>query len=137
MKKIFPDKLKVGDTVKMISPSIAYSSLEKRIMNIAQKRIEELGLKITYAKNSRMKHDEFRSTPIKSRVADIHEAFRNKKTKAVICVIGGYNSNQLLDYIDWKIIKNNFDPYVTPCFASILYVFSFCLESIEYLGKTK
>jgi len=49
----------------------------------------------------------FNSSSIESRVQDIHDAFLDKNVKAIITVIGGFNSNQLLKYLDWKIIRNN------------------------------
>jgi muramoyltetrapeptide carboxypeptidase len=47
------------------------------------------------------------SSSVQSRVEDIHEAFKDKKVKAILTVIGGYNSNQLLKYLDYNLIKNN------------------------------
>jgi len=44
---------------------------------------------------------------LKSRVTDIHQAFKDKKVKAILTVIGGFNSNELLPYLDYKLIKNN------------------------------
>ena len=37
----------------------------------------------------------------------MHDAFSNKNVKAIFTAIGGANSNQLLKYIDWELIKNN------------------------------
>jgi len=51
--------------------------------------------------------DEFDSSCIESRVADLHQAFSDTSVKAVFAAYGGYNSNQLLRYIDWDIIRNN------------------------------
>jgi muramoyltetrapeptide carboxypeptidase LdcA involved in peptidoglycan recycling len=73
---------------------------------IATNRLESLGFKVTFGKHVE-EIDEFRSSSIKSRVADLHQAFSDKKVKAVFAVIGGFNCNQLLKYIDWNIIKNN------------------------------
>jgi muramoyltetrapeptide carboxypeptidase LdcA involved in peptidoglycan recycling len=47
------------------------------------------------------------SSSIKSRIEDIHDAFSNPNVKAIFSVIGGVNSNQLLRYLDFGIIKNN------------------------------
>jgi muramoyltetrapeptide carboxypeptidase len=40
-------------------------------------------------------------------VEDIHEAFKDKNIKAILTVIGGFNVNQILEYIDYDLIKNN------------------------------
>jgi muramoyltetrapeptide carboxypeptidase LdcA involved in peptidoglycan recycling len=51
--------------------------------------------------------DEFRSSAVQSRLEDLHDAFGDQNVKAILTVIGGFNSNQLLKYLDWNLIKNN------------------------------
>ena len=106
MKKIYPVKLKAGDEIRIIAPSRSMAILNKEIINIANKRFQELGLKLSFGKHI-YETDEFNSSSIESRVEDLHEAFSDKNVKAIITVIGGFNSNQLLRYIDWDLIKNN------------------------------
>ena len=106
MKKIFPPKLIRGDTIRIIAPSSSLAIIKNNLQRIAKNRLEKMGLIVTFAKHSN-ENDDFESSSIKSRIADLHEAFKNKEIKAVICVIGGYNANQILDYIDWKLIKKN------------------------------
>lgn len=61
---------------------------------------------MTYGKNvSEM--DEFQSSSIESRISDLHDAFSDPNVKAIFSVVGGFNSNQLLDYIDYDLIRNN------------------------------
>lgn len=104
---IVPPKLKKGDIVRVIAP--ARSLLLPWIQSVkdtAIKRFEEIDLKLTFGKHVD-EIDEFDSTSVKSRVEDLHEAFDDKNVKLVITVIGGFNSNQLLDYIDYDLIKSN------------------------------
>ncbi len=49
----------------------------------------------------------FGQSSIESRIEDLHGAFADQEVKAIFSVIGGFNSNQLLQYIDWNIIQNN------------------------------
>ena len=65
-----------------------------------------MGLKLNFGKHLEEK-DEFVSSSVKSRIEDLHDAFRDQNVKAIITVIGGFNSNQLLKYLDWNLIKNN------------------------------
>ena len=106
MKKIYPKKLQAGDEIRIIAPSSSAAIISPDLREIANKRLSDLGLKISFGKNIE-EIDEFNSSSIKSRVADLHKAFLDKKVKAVFAVIGGFNCNQLLRYIDWDIIKNN------------------------------
>ena len=106
MDKIYPQKLEKGDEVRVIAPSRSLSIIGKTTQEIANKRFTELGFKLSFGKHVK-EIDEFNSSSISSRVEDLHEAFSDKNVKAVITVIGGFNSNQLLKYIDWNLIKNN------------------------------
>lgn len=106
MNKIYPEKLRVSDEIRIIAPSRSIKILGQETKDIANKRFEDLGLKLSFGKHIE-ETDEFGSSSIKSRIYDLHEAFSDKSVKAIITVIGGFNSNQLLKYIDWDLIKNN------------------------------
>ena len=106
MKNIYPQKLKTGDEVRVVAPARSMSIISKESRYIANQRFAELGLKLTFGKHVE-EADNFVSSSIKSRVEDLHEAFLDKNVKAIFTVIGGFNSNQMLKCIDWKIIKNN------------------------------
>jgi muramoyltetrapeptide carboxypeptidase LdcA involved in peptidoglycan recycling len=106
MNLIYPDKLKSGDEVRIISPSRSMSIIKDGSKKIANDRFAELGLKLSFGKHVD-ESDDFVSSSIASRVEDIHEAFSDPNVKAVLTVIGGFNSNQLLRDIDWGIIINN------------------------------
>lgn len=106
MNKIYPERLKVGDEIRIIAPSRSIAILNKEIINIANNRFQELGIKLSFGKHI-YESDDFNSLSIESRLDDLHLAFSDKNVKAIITVIGGFNSNQLLKYIDWKLIKNN------------------------------
>lgn len=106
MKKIYPKKLSVGNEIRVVAPALSLKTVSKNNRKIANKRFLDLGLKLTFGKHIE-ENDEFGSSSIKSRLEDLHEAFRDKKVKAIIAAIGGSNSNQLLDYLNWNLIKNN------------------------------
>lgn len=103
---IIPEKLKRGDEVRIIAPSRSLNIISEECRNNANKVFESLGLKLSFSKNIE-KCDEFFSSSIKDRIEDLHEAFLDKNVKAIFTVIGGYNSNQLLKYIDYEIVRNN------------------------------
>ena len=103
---IVPDKLKKGDEIRIVAPAQSLSLLSAGLIKLAKENLEKQGFKITFSKNCREK-DIFISSSIKSRVADLHKAFSDKKVKAIFTVIGGFNSNQILKYLDYKLIKDN------------------------------
>lgn len=103
---IIPNKLKVNDEVRIIAPSRSLSIIDKQTQEIANTRFKELGLKLSFSKNCKS-IDDFSSSSIEERIEDLHEAFLDKRVKAIFTVIGGDNVNQLLKYIDYDIVKRN------------------------------
>ncbi|MDD5331429.1 MAG: LD-carboxypeptidase [Candidatus Nanoarchaeia archaeon] len=103
---MIPSKLKNGDEIRIVSPSMSLSVITKDSIEIATERLKKMGFKITYGKNAE-ETDESLSSSIKSRVQDINDAFKDKNVKCVMATIGGFNSNQLLKYLDYDLIKSN------------------------------
>jgi muramoyltetrapeptide carboxypeptidase LdcA involved in peptidoglycan recycling len=106
MRKIFPKKLKLGDHVRVIAPACSLATIDDECQNNATKQLETMGLQVSFAKYSR-ECDMFNSSSVESRIADLHEAFADTDVACVLTVRGGYNSNQLLQYIDWELVKTN------------------------------
>ena len=106
MKIIKPKKLQKGNTVAIVSPSSAIPNEFKKNFNNGIKFLENLGLKVKIGKNVFKRH-YYSAGTVKERLSDIHEAFRNKKIKAVIMSIGGSTANNLLDGLDFELIKRN------------------------------
>lgn len=99
-------KLKKGDEIRVISPSRSLVIIKEEKIKEALMFLETQGFKVTFSKNSR-KIDEVNSSSIQDRVEDLHEAFLDKNVKAILTSIGGFNVNQILEYINYDIIKNN------------------------------
>ena len=108
MATVVPPKLKKGDEIRVITPSrsIKLKFISKEMVDNGIKNLENLGLKVTFGKHVE-EIDDFNSSSIKSRISDLHDAFSDKNVKAIITVIGGYNSNQLLEYINYELIREN------------------------------
>lgn len=108
MKKIIPETLKAGDEIRIIAPATGIKILSDDCLALAKQRFEALGLKVTFGGNTRTENwDMSGSTSVEKRVEDLHEAFADTDVKAIFTVIGGSNSNQLLDYIDYRLIVEN------------------------------
>jgi len=103
---IIPPKLQPGDEIRIVAPSRSLTLLSDDLVKIAIAKLEAQGFKVTFSKNCK-ESDMFMSSSIKSRVNDLHEAFRDKNVKAILTVIGGFNVNQILKYLDYELIKNN------------------------------
>ena len=105
---MIPQKLKPGDEVRVIAPSRSMVIIGEDSRKIANERLEKLGLKVTFGKYVEEVADEdYLIADAKHRAEDLNEAFADKNVKAILTVIGGFNSNQILDYIDYEKIKQN------------------------------
>lgn len=103
---MLPTKLKKGDEIRVISPSCSLSIVSNENRNLAIKRLTDMGFQVTFSKHAE-EIDRFSSSSISSRVQDLHEAFRNPNVKAILTTLGGYNSNGLLKYLDYDLIREN------------------------------
>lgn len=109
MKKIFPSKLTQNDIVRVVTPARSLSMPwinNQEMKDIANSRFAELGLKLTFGAHV-YERDDFDSSSIVDRVYDLHQAFQDPEVKMIITVIGGFNSNQLLSYLDYDLIRKN------------------------------
>lgn len=106
VERKIPEKLQRGDTVRVVAPSWSLSIIDKNVQTLAEKTLGDMGLTVTYGDHV-AERDLFRSSSIESRVEDIHNAFLDPKVKGILTVIGGWNSNQLLQHLDWNLIENH------------------------------
>ena len=99
-----PPVLKSGDTVGLITPSTYVSDPDQ--IATAERTIQYFGLKMKMGRNVR-KQTGYVGGTIAERVADLHEMFSDPEVKAVFTIRGGYGSAQLLDNIDYDLIRRN------------------------------
>lgn len=100
---VIPPKLRPGDEIRVIAPSRSLAILPDEQHATSRRRMESLGLRVSFGERVR-EVDDFGSTSVASRVADLHEAFADPAARGVLSVIGGFNANQLLRAIDWKLV---------------------------------
>ncbi|GAB3920490.1 LD-carboxypeptidase [Microlunatus endophyticus] len=101
---IIPPKLQPGDTIRVVAPARSRTLImENDNTRWINRRFADLGLTLTFGDHVD-EDDAFRSSPIASRVADLHAAFADPDVAGILTVIGGFNSNELLPYLDWELI---------------------------------
>jgi len=103
---LYPSKLKSGSHVRVIAPSRSFKIISEETREIAKKRFENMGITVSYSKHCD-EIDDFVSSSIESRLEDLHEAFADTTVDAILTAIGGFNTNQLIDKINYNLIKNN------------------------------
>jgi muramoyltetrapeptide carboxypeptidase len=106
---MLPPKLQRGNGIRVIAPSCSLSSitwLTEEFLRRADERMEDWGLQVSYGAHVR-EMDTLETSAVESRLADLHDAFRDPTVHAVITIRGGWNVNQLLARIDYDLIRNN------------------------------
>lgn len=103
---VFPKKIGAGSHIRVIAPSRSFKIISEETRRIAKKRFEDLKIDVSYSVNAD-EMNAFASSDIKSRVDDIHRAFQDKTVDIILTAIGGFNSNEILPYLDYKLISQN------------------------------
>jgi muramoyltetrapeptide carboxypeptidase len=99
-------RLRRGDEVRVVSPAVSLGFIPEDQKSMARERLEGLGLRLSFSTNAEVM-DRFDSSPVEARVADLHEAFADSGVRGILTTLGGYNSNGLLGYLDYDLIRAN------------------------------
>lgn len=106
MKIIKPKKLQKGDVVAIVSPSGGVPQELRSQFDHGLDFLKDLGLEARIMKHALGSY-YYSSGTVEERLDDIHEAFGDTRVKAVIMSIGGASANQLLDGLDFDLIRKN------------------------------
>ncbi len=103
MRTITPSALKPGDTIGVIAPSSYYDTnkLEKSFA-----MLKERGFNILCHPQIKEKHHQFAGSR-QQKVNALHNTFSNPDINAIFCTCGGNGATDLLDKLDYELIKNN------------------------------
>jgi len=101
---IRPRALRTGDTVGLIAPSSYVSDPDR--LALAEHTLKFFGLRAKFGANVR-KRAGYLGGSVEERLDDLHQMFRDPEVKAVFAIRGGYGSAQLLDKIDYELIRKN------------------------------
>lgn len=101
---IKPAALKKGDTIGVVSP--ASPSENKSEIVRAQETLEEMGYNVVIGKNvNRLKG--FVAAAEEERADDINAMFADDRIDAVFVTQGGYGSAQIVNRLNYEVIKKN------------------------------
>lgn len=114
-----PPKLQPGDEIRVVALARSLSLIGEENTRLAQEKLEAQGFKVSYGKHC-WEMDDFHSSSVDSRIEDFHDAIQDQGVKAILTVVGGFNTNQLLDFIDYDLVRKN--PKITCGFSDITAV---------------
>lgn len=134
MTIIKPNRLKKGSTIGIIAPSSGIAALCPKRFQRGIKALERMGYHVVVGEHA-SKIEHYMAGTIAERLDDLHQMFSNPKIDAIITTIGGTCSHQLLDKIDYELIKNN--PKIFMGYSDITALHSAIYEKtglVTYLG---
>jgi muramoyltetrapeptide carboxypeptidase len=106
IKTMKSNPLQKGDTIGVIAPSKPFTEEKKFELDNFISYMNELGIKVELSKNF-YASSKYGTGSQQERADDINSMFADKNINAIWCLQGGDNANQMLDLIDYEIIKNN------------------------------
>jgi muramoyltetrapeptide carboxypeptidase LdcA involved in peptidoglycan recycling len=102
-----PEKLRQGDIIAVISPSSGLGNICKHRIISGINALEKLSFEVKEYPTSKKINDEGSAGTPQERADDICAAFESQDVKGIICSIGGLSANEVLDKIDYNVIKKN------------------------------
>jgi len=111
MDLVKPKRVKPGGNVRLVSPSMSAGVIDPKVWDIGVRRLESKGLKVQVGKHA-MGSRGHSSGTVADRTEDLMDAFRDPEVDLVMSVIGGFNSNQLLPRLDYKVIRESRKPFI-------------------------
>ncbi|GAP39355.1 S66 family peptidase [Flexilinea flocculi] len=99
-------KLKTGDTIAVFSPSSPVTCTAVRRYQRGKSFLESKGFRVKEGALTG-KRDYYRSGSIQERVDELNQLIQDPEVQCIMSSIGGWNSNSLLPYIDYKSLQDN------------------------------
>jgi muramoyltetrapeptide carboxypeptidase len=101
-----PRRLERGDLIGIVSPSSPVAAGTPRRFERGVAELERRGFRVRIGEHARSKTGWTAGAP-GDRAADLHAMFSDPDVRAIVCTIGGYNANQLLELLDYELIAAN------------------------------
>jgi muramoyltetrapeptide carboxypeptidase len=101
---IKPKALRAGDLVGVIAPATSVPDPDR--LALVEPTLKFFGLRARMGKYVAAGSGHVSRT-VNERLDDLHAMFRDPEVKAVFCIRGGYGSMQLLDHVDYDLIRRN------------------------------
>ncbi|MHB8618089.1 MAG: S66 family peptidase [Chloroflexota bacterium] len=100
---LVPARLRPGSSVRVIAPSRSLAIVGSDVRAEAGRKLAALGLRVSFGEHVEIR-DDFSSSSVEARLADLHAAFADPGVDGVLTAIGGFNANQLLTGIDYELV---------------------------------
>ncbi|MCR9171236.1 MAG: LD-carboxypeptidase [bacterium] len=98
-----PKHLQKGDHIRIVAPA---KRIEVSHVELAKKKLESSGFKVSISENCLGGHHYFSGTVVE-RLADLQTAIDDPEIDAILCARGGYGCVQLVDRLNWGKFYQN------------------------------
>jgi muramoyltetrapeptide carboxypeptidase len=106
MELVLPERLREGDNLLVVAPSSNIEGVSRDLIQIGLKNIEKMGFNAEIHPSCKGSY-KGTSGPPSERAKVLHDSFKNDEVDGIMCFWGGWNSNDLLDHLDWGLIRAN------------------------------
>lgn len=107
-KVILPPKLTINKLIGVIAPADPVRGVySEDAIRGGYDYLKKKGFSVVEGKSVKELSQKHTAGSISLRVDDIHEFFKRKDIGCIMAFWGGFNSNQLLDHLDYNLIKKN------------------------------
>ncbi len=104
MELVKPWGIGEGDAIGLIAPSQSAAHIEPRVWQIGLDRLRSLGFEVKVGEHV-MERTGHTAGSMENRLADLTTFLEDDEVAAIMTVFGGYNSNHLLQHIDYDLVR--------------------------------
>jgi len=124
MELVKPKRLEKGDRIRIVAPASNMASLAEHAVKTGLSNLEKLGFDVEIHPDVYRSYKGTAGKP-QARAESLMEAFTDESVDGVMCCWGGWNSNDILDHLDYSVFREN--PKVFTGFSDITI-----LNTIQY-----
>jgi len=108
IKKILPPKLNKGKKIGIIAPADPVRGIcSEDVIQRGYKYLRTRGFSIEEAESVKKLTQKHVAGPVSLRIDDIHNFVKRDDIGCIMAFWGGFNVNQLLDHLDYSLIKKH------------------------------
>jgi muramoyltetrapeptide carboxypeptidase len=111
MDRVRPRRLARGGLVQVVAPASGIGPLTKEAVDAGIRNLQSLGLRVELNPQVRLDLNGVAGTA-EERARAIADAFTDPQVDAVMCLWGGWNSNDLLGRLDLKAVRESPKPFI-------------------------
>lgn len=97
--------------IRVVAPASSLNIVTPQIRLLADKKIRSLNWELSYGSHV-LEDNDGSLESVLHRVADIHDGLTDPSVTHLMAAIGGWDSHELLPFIDWELWRRNPKPLI-------------------------